>query len=506
MVDVAHCQTPRCCRVHRLEHQFIKADLSTTTEQPLNSSSRVTKLLPAEVSDLQNLHEASRGGSWLVLVGGEHGGLMRPDANNTRPGPYLAGHCSLQWVGITYSRLVRFFGRDRVIVIAQLAETLDWLRAASASEAAAERLAGRASLLPMLRRRLADTERDCAQLIAEGGADYDRNDVNAATVLRVLTGDASPSPLFPGRSVTEEAPADPRVVPKLGVGAVVVVFVSHGNVHPAGEKSANHEWYLHLPHPVAPEEDSLYDVVSHHGFDSTDPFPEWDWGGPKFRWKLYSQMLFRAYHSVLERTPRRRLVLLHQFCLSGGAIEFMRRPAYRTYCGTELWPIYAIVTAGRFEPALGDFVGFWTNEFSKALDEGGHRTLADVYASAERSYWEANKEMQKFNASVVLADADNTNPLTVGQVGSAAGIDAWAMRSMGEVPVGHLFSCYSKLCSSSMESVPFSVCMDSSAESSFPKSHQKPPLADVVEELAGVAPPSSKERLENICPGEGPPR
>jgi len=102
---------------------------------------------------------------------------MRPDYEGTRPGPYLAGHCSLQWIGRVYSRLVRFFGRDKVIVIAQLQETVRWLREASKDEEAAKRLAGRSALLPMLRQQLSEVLESCADLMADGGAHYDGSEV-----------------------------------------------------------------------------------------------------------------------------------------------------------------------------------------------------------------------------------------------------------------------------------------------------------------------------------------
>ena len=35
-------------------------------------------------------------GSWVVLVGGEWGGAMRPDEKRTRPGAWLGSHTSLQ--------------------------------------------------------------------------------------------------------------------------------------------------------------------------------------------------------------------------------------------------------------------------------------------------------------------------------------------------------------------------------------------------------------------------
>ena len=102
---------------------------------------------------------------------------MRPDYEGTRPGPYLAGHCSLHWIGRVYSRLVRFFGRDKVIVIAQLQETLQWLREASKDEESAQRLAGRSALLPMLQQQLSEVLESCADLIADGGAHYDGPEV-----------------------------------------------------------------------------------------------------------------------------------------------------------------------------------------------------------------------------------------------------------------------------------------------------------------------------------------
>lgn len=40
-----------------------------------------------------------------------------------------------------------------------------------------------------------------------------------------------------------------------------------------------------------------------------------------------------------------------------------------TYFGTREWPIWAVTTAGSFEPALGSFVGLWSEELEKALEE-----------------------------------------------------------------------------------------------------------------------------------------
>ena len=380
---------PRCCRTHTLEvrslvsqgwastvlcfsplfqatwfalgqclaYLDVSGALCPEVDEPFKS------LSADELAELAKLHASSSGDSWMMIVGGEHGGRMRPDYEGTRPGPYLAGHCSLQWIGRVYSRLLPFFGQDRVIVVAQLKETLQWLTAASADEQAAQRLAGRASLLPMLRKQLAEVQESCRDLIAHGGAHYDGEDVNPATVLQVLRGDAPPSK---------------PCVPKHGVRSVLLIFVSHGHAHPAGPGSKHHEWYMHLPYPVPESQADLYDVVSHEGFRDVDPHPDWDWGAPKHRWRLYSQMLFQAYHSILEQSPQRRLVVFHQFCLSGGVVEFMRRPSYRTYFGTQSWPVFAVTTAGCFEPALGSFVGIWCEELAAALQMKLRRSGFDI--------------------------------------------------------------------------------------------------------------------------------
>merc|ERR1712032_920046 len=108
-------------------------------------------------------------------------------------------------------------------------------------------------------------------------------------------------------------------------------------------------------------------------------------------------MLLQAYHEVLERTPWRRHLLFHQFCLSGGHMRFMRSRNHVDYYGTRSWPIFAISSSGSFEPSLSDFVNYWIEEFSKAIREGGLKTLKDIYFLAEEKYWEANAEIKKLN-------------------------------------------------------------------------------------------------------------
>ena len=432
---------PRCCRTHTLEVRALLQRPSPTETPPTGSfpalpvpispsSPSAAPLSLEEMEELAQLHASSDGDAWLMLVGGEHGGRMRPDYQGTRPGPYLAGHCSLQWVGQVYSRLLPFFGKERVIVIAQLQETLQWLTEASRDAESAERLAGRASLLPMLQQQLAETLESCRELLVNGGAHYDGQAVNPATVLRVLRGDAS------------EAPSKP-VVPRRGVKSLLLILISHGHAHPAGPETQHHEWYMHLPYPVPDSQAELYEVVSHEGFRDVDPHPDWEWGFPKHRWRLYSQMLFQAYHTVLEQSPRRRLVVFHQFCLSGGAVEFMRRPSYRRYFGTRYWPVFAVTTAGCFEPALGSFVGIWSEELQNILQAGGQQTLQELQGRAEERYWEDNSGLKRENDRILASredTKDEASPVdgTVGSVGCESGFDGRTGQDMAALPVSEL--------------------------------------------------------------------
>ena len=56
---------------------------------------------------------------------------------------------------------------------------------------------------------------------------------------------------------------------------------------------------------------------------------------------------------------------------------------YLTYFGTRSWPVWAVTTAGSFEPALGSFVGLWSDELRRALEEGGQRSLEEIQRRAE---------------------------------------------------------------------------------------------------------------------------
>ncbi|KAK3233967.1 hypothetical protein CYMTET_55762 [Cymbomonas tetramitiformis] len=413
---------PRCCTVHSLLHRH-------AMQQPL---------LPGEQAVVRRLQQEGEGDAWVVLVGGEAASVMHRDRAGTRAGAYLGGHSSLQQIGRAYAALVPWVGRERIIVMVQLQETLDWLRAATASEAACEAMAGRISLLPALQHRLRATEEDCTQLIADGGADYDGSQVNPAQLLRVLLGEA--------RHTGEKA------VPQEGVGALTLIISSHGNAHEAHPAStredgtlvpARHdEWYCHFPHPSPLEDDHLYNVVSYHG--SPAPAPESvQWNQPRHRYRLYSTMLFQAYHRMLARSPARRLVLLYQFCLSGGAAKFMNLPSYRNFFSTQTWPMYVMVTSGDYEPALGAFLSLWLGQLTAALVSGRRLTLQELFTAVEKQYWEEEyPEVASSNRCNPWDDAmtDPKNPRTMGTIARFSGVDVRLQMSMDDVEISELIN------------------------------------------------------------------
>jgi hypothetical protein len=94
-----------------------------------------------------------------------------------RPGADMSGHTSLLHVGRAYEQLVPLVGRDRIIVIAQLQESVEWLERCTQSVEECRRMTGLTrntdSLFAHNVQRLQQVREECACLIADGGADYD---------------------------------------------------------------------------------------------------------------------------------------------------------------------------------------------------------------------------------------------------------------------------------------------------------------------------------------------
>ena len=366
----------------------------------LDATLRFERLLRTGVSH----SELRAPGHWVVLIGGEFGGVMRQDAARTRPGAWLGAHTSLQSIGRAFEALLPTVSRERIIVVAQVRETLEWLESACASDKACECVAGAARFRPMLLERLANTRRDCAMLLRYGGADYDSTDVNAATVLRVLSGDAA---AMGGR---------PVIPPQCT--SVHILLYSHGNAHPRDAAKPNvglDEHYMHFPYPVPPDAEALYDGVAWKGdakVDELEPYGE----PRKFRWRLYSTMLFRSLLHVHTAHPHRTTVVLNQSCLSAGHARFLEQPAFQAVFRTQSWPVLLVSTAGPWEASIGDFWELWLEEWGHALNvPAAHTTLGDVYARAEARYWERNRSLKEHNDNVATG-APAFTPLTFGTV------------------------------------------------------------------------------------------
>ena len=80
-----------------------------------------------------------------------------------------------------------------------------------------------------------------------------------------------------------------------------------------------------MPYPVPAADKALYDTVAYQGYYmdmKPDDVPR------THECVLYGQMLFSAFHTILQRAPSRILFPVFQFCLSGGCARFMHLKAY----------------------------------------------------------------------------------------------------------------------------------------------------------------------------------
>ena len=343
-------------------------------------------------------------GHWVVLIGGEYGGVMVQDAAQTRPGAWLGSHTSLQAIGRAFEVLLPTVGRGRIIVVAQLRETLAWLEDACVDDESCARVAGSARFLPTLRRRLDDTRRDCAVLLAHGGADYDGADVHAATALHVLSGDAA-------------ATGGRPVVPRRAT-SVFVLLNSHGNAHPRFADRPDEgldEHYMHFPHPVPPAAEGLYDGVAYAGDAEGDSLVPY--GPRKHRWRLYSTMLFQALLKAVSVRPGRSIVLLNQSCLSAGHARFLQQEAFQRVFNTHAWPVCLVSTAGPYETSIADFWDAYLHEWAAALSApAARRTLGQIFAAAEAHYYAANACIRAHNAAVAAEARPAHLPLSFGTI------------------------------------------------------------------------------------------
>jgi hypothetical protein len=302
-------------------------------------------------------------------------------------------HTSLPFVGSAFEAL-RASGveRDKIIVVAQLEDYLhDTLALWTLTSSATEKV--------FIEGQIGRTTAACSRLIEEGGADYDREEVNPFTVLNVLTGGdlggfGSGSGGSRGRDRCaggcESKSAEPkRVIPDSHCGPVVLAIYSHGDSHLATSVSAttetlhlphtasNAEWFCHMPYPSpqiatwpaagggggGSSRNNLLAFVSSSGA-GLDPKT----GHPRAPCFLYSTQLLLAFAAMFRKQPHRPVVALLNYCRSGGSCGFMHRPGAIEQLGLDKWPLYLMSSSGPHSDSLvGGLWNAWFASFTKQL-------------------------------------------------------------------------------------------------------------------------------------------
>ena len=327
---------------------------------------------------------------WFVLVGG--------DAYSMQGGDDLAArelvHTSLTFVGNAYAELRRAgVPRRQIITIVQLH---DYLRS--------PHLSALPSGQPHPIRQI--VEKECELLLREGGSDYDFEKVNPCTIWAVLLG--------------LESARYPKVVPQDTNEAIVFGIYSHGDSHPTTEEGFfveeqkenalkrkrkdltdvveipeelnyfNNEWFAHLPFggAVNSKEDQrimseMLEMVAHEACHSSRAV----WRRRDRPTHFFYASQLRCVLAKLFNRPKspKAVVGLLNFCRSGGAIDFLSRPAARKGLGVDTWPVMLMSSSQAHHDALVG--GLWTpffNILSEALISwSSHATKEKVLNSKD---------------------------------------------------------------------------------------------------------------------------
>merc|ERR1711974_126799 len=113
---------------------------------------------------------------------------------------------------------------------------------------------------------------------------------------------------------------------------------------------------------------------------------------------VYWQQVFEVLHAMLQRDPDRRIVAFYQFCLAGGHLSFLERPAIREHWGVDRWPIYMIASAAANQNSLGaTLTNIFLEQLRKALVSGGDERLGHFFLELERIYWQRHANVAIMN-------------------------------------------------------------------------------------------------------------
>eukprot|EP01059_Diplonema_ambulator_P022353 TRINITY_DN3763_c0_g2_i1.p1 TRINITY_DN3763_c0_g2~~TRINITY_DN3763_c0_g2_i1.p1 ORF type:complete len:430 (+),score=131.94 TRINITY_DN3763_c0_g2_i1:62-1351(+) len=423
------------------------------------------------------------GDSWAVLiVGGTPGEAYGIDK---RPWPDLGQQVSfLQTLGEVYSTLSRTMGKDRIIVIAGVRGVLNWLDASAElghppcepqhlefclKHTRVEDPARLEQQKKLYKERAATIRESCKELIEAGGPDYDYERISPDTIVHVLSGD----PIMEGD----------RVVPKEGVGSMFVWFTTHGGhhsvavgdtkwvegdpVHPVSSDGrrpvvidtkgrvcdvckAPHEvgqeydhehsslrtreWFMLMPQRA--RDASTYGPVTHAGRDMDLPssVPTSSMGKISPLTCLYWQQVVSAIAPGC--IQGRRVVLLYQFCTSGGHCKWLEDEKYDSHYDVQRWPVFQMATSREQQYSLGGtFTSIYMNVLKAKLLEGG--TLQDAYDEAEKEYWEQHGVEAEMNANA------KSPSLRFGELMKVEG----SKSNVGKTPLNEIFvnECSAKI-------------------------------------------------------------
>jgi hypothetical protein len=330
--------------------------------------------------------------SWFVLIGGES---LEEQGSDLSKRQFL--HTSLNFIGQAYENL-RISGvlRENIIVIAQL---MDYLRSPHVTEESYP---------------YQSIQQSCGRLIAEGGVDYDYEQVNPGTVWCVLRGIQSKQ--------------YPKVVPQ-NSGSIFFGIYSHGDYHPSHPTPPtppnqtratathtrallpppinpyNHEWFAHMPYPIQ-SPDLATEMLS---FVSTAGAT-----GDKFHTPeryLYATQLRSIFVHLFTTSPHRPVIGLLNFCFSGGMVEFMKQPVARAYCGADTWPLFLMSASQSTHSALvgglwSDFFALFSNEMKKVSEsqQGSMETIISPPCGQRR----LRSSSSSLSTSVVLGSNENS--------------------------------------------------------------------------------------------------
>jgi len=113
---------------------------------------------------------------------------------------------------------------------------------------------------------------------------------------------------------------------------------------------------------------------------------------------VYWQQVFEVLHALFEREPDRRVVAFYQFCLAGGHLSFLQRPAIRQHCNVDKWPIYMVASAAANQNSLGaTLTNIFLEHLQRRLGMGSNEPLDHFFTEVEASYWRQHGRVAQMN-------------------------------------------------------------------------------------------------------------